>query len=96
MTTLSDNNDSKNSVRKLRVRIFINKKPLLLSRSNPPRMIRHRARCDFPVPAKASTTCAALVGALIPRNTERCSSSKRCVSAAGIASTAELSWNNPA
>jgi hypothetical protein len=37
-----------------------------------------------------------LVEELIPRNTERCSSSKRRVSEAGIASKAASSWNNPA
>ena len=92
---MSDNSDSKNYCRKLRVRSVINKQSCLLSRGHPQRLIRRRAKCDFPVPAKASTTCKELVDSLIHRNTKRCSSSKRCVSAAGIAAEAEYLWNNP-
>ena len=68
----------------------------VLLRINPQRLIRHRARCDFPVPAKASTTCNALVDSLILRSTKRCSSSKPCISAVGIAWKAESSSNNAA
>jgi hypothetical protein len=59
------------------------------------RWIRHLARCDFPVPAKASTTWTHSVDPLMPISTARCSASKRRVRLSGMSPNAASSRNKP-